>query len=173
MTRESPQAPAPASTTPRTHHASHGVPDEEGHDPYREAGKLPEPTVCPDCHAVFQRGRWHWNDTLPGATPHRCPACRRIREHLPAGIVTLSGPFLNAHRDDIMACVRRICDRAYVEHPLERVMEIDEDDAEIRVSTTSSHLARAIGRALHEAWDGQLELDPHAQGMPRVAWHRP
>jgi hypothetical protein len=171
MTRAAPDVPA---TTPhRARRAPHAVPDEERHDPYREAGKLPEPTVCPDCRAVFQGGRWHWSDALPGGHPHRCPACRRIREHLPAGTVTLSGPFLNTHRDDIMACVRRTCDRAYVEHPLERVMEIDEDDARIRVSTTSAHLARSIGRALREAWDGQLELDAQAQGMPRVTWHRP
>jgi NMD protein affecting ribosome stability and mRNA decay len=168
-----PHQDVPAATTPAASRASSLVPDEQRHDPCREAGKLREPTVCPDCRAVFKGGRWQWSDALPTANPHRCPACRRIREHLPAGLVTLSGAFPNAHRDEVMACVRRICDRAYVEHPLERVMQIDEDDAEIRVATTSAHLARAIGRALHEAWDGQLALDPEAEGMPRVTWHRP
>jgi len=168
MSRQLPHESAPA----RAGRHTHATPDEDRHDPYREAGKLQEPTVCPDCRAVFENGRWGWRGAFPDAAAHRCPACRRISEHLPAGVVGLSGPFLCSHRDEVMACVRRICDRAYLEHPLERLMEIDEDDTEIRISTTSAHLARSIGRALEKAWDGELDLDASAHGMPRVAWRR-
>ena len=31
-------------------------------DPYRAAAKPPEPTECPECHAVFNEGRWTWDD---------------------------------------------------------------------------------------------------------------
>jgi len=33
---------------------------EREHDVYKSRWKLPEPTLCPDCGAVFQEGRWHW-----------------------------------------------------------------------------------------------------------------
>jgi hypothetical protein len=147
-------------------------PQENGHDPHAVADDPRGPAACPDCHAVLEEGKWHWADVPARAAAHRCPACRRIHDRLPAGIVTLSGPFLHAHRDGIMATVRPVCDFAYLAHPLERMMEIDEDNTEIRIMTTSAHLARAIGRAVQEAWQGDLELDARAEGVPHVAWRR-
>jgi hypothetical protein len=31
---------------------------EQDIDAYQAKGKLPEPTVCPQCSAVFHEGRW-------------------------------------------------------------------------------------------------------------------
>src|SRR5205085_1601600 len=67
-------------------------------DPYQPRGKYHEPTVCADCRAVFRRGRWAHADAPEGARSDLCPACRRIREKLPAGSVTLEGAFYTAHR---------------------------------------------------------------------------
>jgi hypothetical protein len=33
---------------------------EAEHDAYKSKGKLPEPTVCPDCGAVYHAGHWQW-----------------------------------------------------------------------------------------------------------------
>ena len=145
---------------------------EDRHDPERNAGKLADPTVCPDCRAVFRQGRWRWNGEVEAAGSHRCPACRRINDHLPLGEIVLRGDFLRTHRDVIMACVHSVCDRAYLDHPLERLMEIDEDDDTIRIATTSAHLARAIGRAVKKGWEGALDLDTGSQGLARVDWRR-
>jgi hypothetical protein len=145
---------------------------EPRRDAGRESDEPPASTVCPDCHAVFEHGRWCWGAVPTEAGRRRCPACRRLLEHAPAGVVALGGSFLRIHRDEIMACVRHLCDRAYVEHPLERLMEIDEDDDVITIMTTSAHLARGIGRALKEAWDGELDLDANAGDAPRVTWRR-
>ena len=65
---------------------------ERIHDPYLSREKLPEPTVCPECRAVFTEGRWQWQSSVAeDANETLCPACRRIREKVPAGILTLSG----------------------------------------------------------------------------------
>jgi hypothetical protein len=149
-----------------------GFPVEDARDAYREAAKPPEPTACPDCGAAFVDGRWQSASPLAGAAPHLCPACRRIRDHAPAAFVTLGGDFLREHRDEIMARVRHVCERAAAGHPLERLMEIDEDDDVIHLSTTSAHLARGIGRALQAAWDGELDLAEGGEGTPRIVWKR-
>lgn len=117
-------------------------------------------------------GRWRWREALPGARALRCPACQRSRDHLPAGQVQLSGDFFVAHRDEVMARVRHVAQRTRQRYVLQRLMEIDEDDRQVRITTTSPHLARAIGLALHDAFKGTLDLDAHAQGCPRVHWTR-
>src|SRR5262249_49738531 len=35
--------------------------DDPRHDSYKAKGKLPDPTRCPECSALFQKGRWTWN----------------------------------------------------------------------------------------------------------------
>ena len=144
----------------------------DGHDPYRARGKLPEPTTCPDCGAVHEAGRWRWREALPGAAKTRCPACLRIRDGLPAGELALSGEFLAAHRDQVMARVIHVADRACKRHVLQRLMHVAEDGTGLRITVTSAHLARTLGLALHESFKGTLDLDAHAEGAPRVRWSR-
>ncbi len=71
---------------------------ERVHDPYKTRLKLPEPTVCPQCGAVFHKGRWTWDDRPPEAKEEFCQACRRINGKYPAGILTLSGGFKRGTR---------------------------------------------------------------------------
>ena len=53
---------------------------ERVHDPYKTKSKLPEPTVCPNCYAVFKEGRWQWADSWPiNAHRQTCQACHRTR----------------------------------------------------------------------------------------------
>ena len=67
--------------------------DEGVGDPYKLRRKLPEPTRCPACGAVYHEGRWQWMDRLPAnAHEELCQACHRINDEYPAGIVTLKGP---------------------------------------------------------------------------------
>ena len=47
---------------------------EHIHDTYKTSHKLSEPTVCPDCGAVFHEGRWQWITPAPkGAHQTSCP----------------------------------------------------------------------------------------------------
>ncbi|EXI71349.1 MAG TPA: BCAM0308 family protein [Candidatus Accumulibacter phosphatis] len=147
---------------------------EEAHDSYRSKGKLAEPTVCPKCHAVYSRGRWQWGIAAP-ADAHQvtCPACHRVSDHCPAGHVVLAGDFLQAHHDDIVHLVRNEAERQRAEHPLKRVMAFDDGEGELRLSTTDIHLARAIGEAVHHAYQGTLEFHYNPQELLlHVHWSR-
>ena len=132
---------------------------ERVHDPYKTKSKLPEPTVCPNCYAVFKEGRWQWADSWPiDAHKQTCQACHRANDGYPAGIVTVSGSFAVSHRTEILNLARHQEQQENREHPLHRIMEIEERPDSIVIKTTDIHLPHAIGEALHRAYKGSLDL---------------
>lgn len=146
-------------------------------DPYIERGKWSEPTVCPDCGAIFQQGRWQWGAATPGAESHRCPACSRIHDRVPAGMLTLSGAFFQAHRDEIINLIRNHEAQEKAEHPLERIMAIEDgtDDAEGEtvITFTGRHLTLGTGSAIHKAYEGDFDYQfTDRDAMLRARWQR-
>jgi NMD protein affecting ribosome stability and mRNA decay len=147
--------------------------DELVHDSYKAKQKLHEPTRCPDCGAVYQGGRWQWAAAAAGAHEERCPACHRIHDHFPAGYVTLAGQFLAAHREELLHLARHREAQEKAEHPLERIMAIEDVEGGVLITTTDTHLARNIGEAVHAAYKGLLEYHYNkGENLLRVHWSR-
>ncbi len=143
------------------------------HDSYHSKRKLPEPARCPDCGAVYRRGRWGWGRAAADAHAARCPACRRIRDRFPAGYVALSGRFFEARRNEVLHRVRSCEGAERADHPLERIMAIEAQRGSTLVTTTDAHLARRIGLALHRAYKGELEFRYNKEdNLLRVSWSR-
>lgn len=146
---------------------------EKRHDPYQAKGKLSEPTRCPDCGAVYHKGSWHWMDAPAGADETRCPACQRINEKVPAGIVTLGGEFFSQHREEIMGLIHNLEAKEKSQHPLNRLMDITEQDGGLEITTTDMHLPRDIGVALEKAYEGELDFHyVDESNLLRVKWQR-
>ena len=142
-------------------------------DPYRAIRKPPEPTVCPQCGAVFHEGRWQWIAKPAHAHEEMCPACRRIAEELPAGFVSIGGPFFQQHREELLNLIRNEEAHAKAEHPLKRIMKIEDEGDGLLITTTEIHLARGIGEALHHAYQGELEFHYNEnENLLRVVWER-
>lgn len=139
----------------------------------RPARKLAGPTCCPDCGAVYRRGRWRWEEVPAAPRAQQCPACRRLSADQPAASVTLGGDFLDAHRDEIVARMRA-CERAESStRPMQRIIAIAPAGGGLRVTTTDAHLARRIGAALYAAFKGDLEQRHHPRDPRlRVRWWR-
>lgn len=147
--------------------------DELVHDSYKSKRKLPEPARCPTCGAVYHAGRWSWGTAPADANEATCPACHRIRDRFPAGYVTLKGEFLAPHREEILHLVRNREAREKAEHPLERIMAIEDTGEGVLVTTTGTHVARDIGEALHSAYKGDLEYHYNSEeNLLRVSWRR-
>jgi NMD protein affecting ribosome stability and mRNA decay len=143
------------------------------HDPYQSKRKLPDPTVCPQCGAVFHQGRWTWLTRPEVAHEAQCPACQRVRDKYPAGFLSLHGGFLDQHRQEIVNLARHEEKAETAEHPLHRIMQIEEQTDGILITTTDIHLPRRIGEALHRAYQGELDFHYIEEGSTLdVHWTR-
>jgi len=142
-------------------------------DPYQAKHKPHEPSACPQCGAVYHQGRWQTGQALEDAQPHLCPACRRIGDRLPAGLVTLHR--VPEHlKEQIVGLVRNEEAAEKGEHPLNRVIAIEHAGDDMIVSTTDIHLPRRVGEALKRAYHGELEtkFDDNAYFV-RLDWYPP
>jgi NMD protein affecting ribosome stability and mRNA decay len=144
---------------------------ERNHDPYRAKEKLTEPTVCPECSAVFREGRWRWAAGPADAPRALCPACQRARDHYPAGFLQIQGDFLRAHRQEILQLCRHTADREGKDHPQNRILDIEPEGDGVLVTTATIHMARTLGDALRSAYQGELELD-YEEDVLRARWSR-
>jgi len=142
-------------------------------DPYMLRGKLPDPSACPSCGAIYRAGRWSWGAPPVDAHPVECPACRRIADAYPAGIITLRGEFARDHAEEIRGLVRNLEEREKKEHPLKRIMDVQAEPDALVVTTTNARLARGIGEALQHAFHGELDYRfSEAESVLRVDWAR-
>jgi NMD protein affecting ribosome stability and mRNA decay len=159
----------PAATQPRRDR----VHQSQQTDPYALRAKLPDPTACPSCGALYRRGRWTWGAAPADARRTQCPACRRIADGYPAGILRLVGPFTKNHADEIRGLVRHVEEREKKEHPLKRVISVRKRGDALVVTTTDEHLARGIGEAVRRAYQGELDYRfSEAENVLRLQWKR-
>lgn len=147
--------------------------DDSRHDPYQPLGKYAEPTQCHYCGAVYHAGRWQWTRAPEHARPATCPACRRTHDRLAAGSLVLEGTFVAENRVELMRIVDAEAEHERAEHPLHRIMKIDERSGHIEVSTTDIHLPQRLGEALKRAHGGALTVHyGKDEYSVRVRWER-
>jgi hypothetical protein len=147
---------------------------EHIHDPYKTPQKLPEPTLCPDCGAVFHKGHWQWI-TPPPENAHRtrCQACHRTHDKYPAGVITLSGGYVRTHRAELVQMARNREAEEKQAHPLHRIMSLEETPDSLVIKTTDIHLPRLIADALRHAHHGEPQIQYDKEGyFARVDWQR-
>ncbi len=147
--------------------------DERKVDAYRDRAKRKGPARCRDCGAAYRGGRWSWQAAQPAARLTLCPACRRARERMPAGFVSLGGAYFREHRDEVLRRVRLCEDAEKKLHPLQRILEVKDDEGGALVTTTGSHLARRIGEALGKSFKGEARFRYRpGDNLLRVTWRR-
>ena len=146
---------------------------EKRHDVYKEQVKLPEPTVCTEGKALYTDGRWSWKETEQNANEVICPACRRIADHFPAGYIEISGPFFLERRKEILSLVRHTENQERSEHPMERIVAIEDEKDHVLITTTGTHVARRIGEALSRSYKGDFSCKySEGEEIVRISWKR-
>lgn len=146
---------------------------EREHDAYHSRTKLSDPTVCTDCGVVFLKGRWVWEQAPEGANKSICPACRRVADKFPAGQIEMKGGFFAEHRGEIMNLIQNVEQKEKANHPLERIMGIEDQPEGALVTTTGIHIARGIGAALSSAYNGDMSVTYlDGENFVKVSWVR-
>lgn len=148
-------------------------------DPYLDGLRPGEMALCKDCGAVYRDRRWEVPNQkaaqIKGHTSVEtvCPACQKMRDRMPGGILTLSGGFLREHFEEIVNLLRREGEKAMQINPLGRIMDLQSTDDGIVVETTNEKLAQRLGRALNKAYAGEIEYKwSEDNKLARVNWHR-
>jgi NMD protein affecting ribosome stability and mRNA decay len=149
-------------------------------DVYLPKGGSRESALCRKCGAVYRNKRWVIDEsemkTLKKektAVSVTCPACLRMADNNPAGIVTYSGDYLLEHWDEILSIVQRVEAASRVKNPLGRIMEINQEESVLTIATTEDKLAQKLGREVYKALKGELHSQwSHDEHFVRVSWSR-
>jgi len=150
-------------------------------DPYLPRGATRKISVCEGCRSVYMNKRWYSSGDIdesalrnPVAAKIVCPACLKIRDNFPGGIVTLKGDYVLPHKEEILNLIKNEETRARGLNPLERVMSVKENGyGSIVISTTNEKMAQRIGRAVKKAFHGEVAYHwSHDNKLVRVDWER-
>ena len=144
-------------------------------DTYQEKEGIKGVAYC-SCGTIFHGKRWQGGNG--GMAPREgrkvvCPACRRIADRMPAGILSLRGSFLASHETEIGNLIRNTEQASVQKNPLGRVMETRKEKDGVTITTTDGKLAQKIGREVFKSYGGELNfLWSHSEDLVRVAWSR-
>jgi NMD protein affecting ribosome stability and mRNA decay len=155
-----------------------------GHVGRQEDPYLPvegqEAAACTQCHALYQGKRWFFDaklyERLAGTDKVReviCPACRKINDRYAEGILTLSGEFFTQHRAEIVKLLEKEAARVGGRSVLDRIIQMGPEGDKLVVETTTEKLAQHLGRAIYQAYKGDLQFHwGEVDKLARVYWSR-
>jgi NMD protein affecting ribosome stability and mRNA decay len=149
-------------------------------DPYLPKGGSEDMALCKKCHSIYHNKRWSIDEklyrekvNLPSTSFVTCPACQKIKDNFPGGLVTLTGAFLQEHKDEIINLIKNEEERARGFNPLERIMKISNGSGKVEISTTNEKLAQRIGKKIKKAFSGEVEYKwSQDTKLLRVTWNR-
>jgi NMD protein affecting ribosome stability and mRNA decay len=149
-------------------------------DPYQpEEGQ--EASLCTTCRAIYQNKRWFFDEKLAGKLAGAnkvkevtCPTCRKVKDHYPEGILTLSGEFMKDHKDEITTLLNKEAERVGKRSVADRIISMTEETKDqLVVETTTEKLAQHLGRAVYKAYKGDLNFKwGEMDKLVRVYWTR-
>jgi len=148
-------------------------------DPYQPA-EGQEAAVCTQCRALYRSKRWSFDaplyERLAGTDQVReviCPTCRKINDHFPEGVLTLSGEFFARHREEIVRLLEKEAGRVAQRSVADRIMQMIPEGGKLVVETTSEKMAQHLGRAVYKAYKGDLHFRwGEVERFVRVYWSR-
>jgi NMD protein affecting ribosome stability and mRNA decay len=137
--------------------------------------------VCPRCGAIHDGHRWIAEpdkealSKIAGSKVKKktCPGCRRIEKGQVEGVVKLRGDFFVEHREEIKNVIDRVEKNRHGRNVMSQIIDSREDNGEMVIETCDGHLAERIGKELHKAFKGNLDMKwQEKDRFVRVLWER-
>ncbi|RKZ02186.1 MAG: ATPase [Candidatus Hydrothermota bacterium] len=156
--------------------------DVKLHDPYMDRSIYKDPTVCPSCKLIYHNKRWFWDEKFYNELMENkdkvnfkeCPACRKIRDHYPLGIVYIVKEGVKPHElEDMKRMIKNEAEAEMRRNPLARIIENKDEGDTIVIQTTTETLAKKIAKAVQRTFHGDLTFSfSDGQKLLRIEWKR-
>jgi hypothetical protein len=140
-------------------------------------GRLPEPTACERCGAVFVRRTWRRQGNIPAARLDElrwtiCPACAQARAAVGFGRVLVRGAFAAANDALIRQRIANVAERAAFTQPERRISSMEREGDTLEIITTSQKLAHRIVHELKKLFRGRASYAWSDDGTLFATWER-
>jgi NMD protein affecting ribosome stability and mRNA decay len=124
----------------------------------RRGGRLPEPSGCERCGALFRRRVWRSDVAVSASVLDRvrwtvCPACELQQEQRAFGRVLIRS-VTTADEDAVRRRVRNVATRAAATQPQRRLLSMERHGDGLEILTTSQKLSHRIVRELRKTFGG-------------------
>lgn len=146
-------------------------------DPYANKHRYTDGVCCSSCQAQYRNKRWYLAEEaiekVDTDSVVKCPACLKIQDGYYEGLVIMRGDYLWQHEEQICRLLKNEEAKARAKNPLQRMVCMEKRDDSLVIETTEEKLAEHLGRALHNAHQGELQVRRGEDNLIcRVNWER-
>jgi len=120
---------------------------------------------CTNCSAVCFHTHWYIDPEHvkrlqqdKDSKAVLCPGCTRVKEQLYEGEIVLTNSKCMDLMDEIGALMKHTEGACWYRNPTARIAVITKDEKSLCIKTTTRALAEKIGKQLHKAYKGHLEI---------------
>jgi len=133
--------------------------------------------ICTQCLASHHEKHWYTQDEtlkrgwMKGTIETLCPGCFRIANNICEGTVEIEGPIDPSKRAEITAMIANVENDCWQDNPSSRILSTSEQVDKVVIKTTSTWLAKRIGKQLEKTFKGHLQIkDSPDKGTVFVRW---
>ncbi len=133
---------------------------------------------CSRCGAINFKKHWYIDVVQervlrqdPDANAVMCPGCTRVEQQLYEGEVVLANSKCATLMGEIIALIKHTEGRCWHNNRVAKIASVTEEKEILHIQTTTRLLAERIGKELHKAFKGNLEVKrTPGEKFVRVYW---
>lgn len=121
--------------------------------------------ICKNCQALYDRLKWVFNQKLyekykddKETEKILCPACKRLKDKVVAGILYLEGEVLLTKKEEIRNFIHNEIKKALANNFMSRILRMEDEGHKITIYSIDAPLVLYLGRRFKRVFHGHLEI---------------